>query len=386
MDTSWWVSKEELDEAQQAFIKLPAHGKYQLEGPAGSGKTNLLLLRAQFVAGKGEKNVLVITYTKSLCAFMRSGLVGTGLIEPDQVRTFHSWAYWHIRRYLKIELLEKGADFDEAARLKTVGLLREASKKLPTAKPFSSIFVDEVQDLTVEELECLLTLTDNVCVCGDLKQGIYQRNGLAIGDIMGLERHTLSRHYRIGQRIAQVADRLLPPPSSAESLEATSNYNAKKSGTSSAELHRCADRDEQFQKMCEILAVQLVAFHGDRIGIFCGKRNTASEVLERFQGTEFEGQVCIHEGDSDGFSSGSPIHLMTMSSSKGVEFRAVHLFGIEELHSHSPLSRPTLAYTAITRAKTALHAYCTGKTNPELESAFAEPRHIELDDLFPKKP
>lgn len=385
MDTSWWVSKEELDEAQQAFIKLPAHGKYQLEGPAGSGKTNLLLLRAQFVAGKGEKNVLIITYTKSLCDFMRSGLIGTGLIEPDQVRTFHSWAYWHIRRYLKMDLIEKGADFDEATRLKTVEMLREANKKLPTSKPYSSIFVDEVQDLTVEELECLLSLADNVCVCGDLKQGIYQRNGLDIANILGLERHTLSRHYRIGQRIAQVADRLLPPPSPAESLEATSNYNAKKMGTSSAELHRCANRDEQFQKMYERIGIQLVAFHGDKIGIFCGKRNTANEVMERFQGTELEGQVCIHNSDSDGFSSDCPIHVMTMSSSKGVEFRAVHLFGVEEIHSGSPLSRPTLAYTAITRTKTALSAYCTGKTNPELESAFAEPKHMEIDDLFPKK-
>jgi len=52
---------------------------------------------------------------------------------------------------------------------------------------------------------------------------------------------------------------------------------------------------------------------------------------------------------------------------------------------HGPLSRNTLAYTAITRAKTALNAYCTGKTNPALEQAFAEPKHMELDDLFPSK-
>lgn len=385
MDTSWWVSKDELDEAQQDFIKLPAHGKYQLEGPAGSGKTNLLLLRAQFVAGKGDKNVLVITYTNSLCDFLRSGLIATGLIEPDQVRTFHSWANGHVRHYLGRDILERGADFDDAARARAVELLGEANKKIPSGKLYSAIFVDEAQDLTVAELERLLSLTDNICVCGDLKQGIYQRDGLSIADMLGLERHTLSRHYRIGQRIAQVADRLLPPPSAADSLEATSNYNAKTKGTPSAELHRCNDRDEQFQKMCELIGVQLVAFHGDKIGIFCGKRDTAIEVMDRFQGTEFEGLVSYHNGDSPGFLTDSPIHVMTMHSSKGVEFRAVHLFGIEELR-YGPLSRPTLAYTAITRAKTALNAYCTGKTNAALEEAFAEPKHMELDDLFPKKP
>jgi superfamily I DNA/RNA helicase len=384
MDTSWWVSKDELDDAQQAFIRLPAHGRYQLEGPAGSGKTNLLLLRAQFVAGQGEKNVLVLTYTNALCDFLRSGLAGTGLIEGDQVRTFHSWAVGHIGRYLKTNLVEKGADFDEETRAHAVELLKQANERLPAKHIYSSIFVDEAQDLTVEELRCLLSLSENICVCGDIKQGIYQRDGLDIATDMGLEKHTLTRHYRIGQRIAQVADRLLEASSPGQSLEATANYNPKIQGTASAELHRCADRDQQFAKLCEILGVQVVAFPGEKIGIFCGRRNTAAELAERFKGTEFEENVCYHAVDTDGFSSDALIHIMTMHSAKGVEFRAVHLFGVEELR-YGHLSRSTLAYTAITRAKTALNAYCSGKTNPALEGAFAEPKHMELEDLFPSK-
>src|SRR3982751_2706808 len=117
MDTSWWVSKDDLDDTQLAFINLPARGKYSLVGPAGSGKTNLLLLRALFVAGSGDKNVLVVTYTNDLCDFIRSGLAKTGLFEPDQVKTYHSWAFSHIRRYLNANVLD-GGDFDEEARLK----------------------------------------------------------------------------------------------------------------------------------------------------------------------------------------------------------------------------------------------------------------------------
>lgn len=383
MDTSWWVKKEDLDPKQLAFINLPAKGRYQLEGPPGSGKTNLLLLRAQFVAGQGQKNVLVITYTNSLCDFLRSGLVKTGLVEAEQVRTFHSWAFEHIRRYLKKNLIEKGEEFDEAARQKAVTMLEDANKKVPASKLYSAIFVDEAQDLSVDELKCLLSLSENVCVCGDLKQSIYHRNGLDIASIMKLDKHTLTKHYRIGQKIAQVADRLLPPSSPAESLEATSNYNPKIHGASSAELHRCTDRDQQFEKMCEIISVQLIAFPGDSIGIFCAKRATAEDVLERFQGTTFENNVCFH-GDGSGFGGEARIHLMTMHSAKGIEFRAVHLFAIEEMR-FGPLSNNTLAYTVITRAKTALNAYCSGKTNASLEEAFAEPKHIEIDDLFPGK-
>ena len=66
MKSSWWRSKSELDADQAAFIKLPPYGRYSLIGPPGSGKTNLLLLRAQYIAGVGEKNVLVLTFTKAL--------------------------------------------------------------------------------------------------------------------------------------------------------------------------------------------------------------------------------------------------------------------------------------------------------------------------------
>lgn len=381
MITSWWISKDELDPTQLEFINLPAKGRYQLEGPAGSGKTNLLLLRAQFVAGQGDKNVLVVTYTKSLSRFLRSGLVATGLIEPDQVRTFHSWARKHVKLYLNKDIVD-GGDFDDSARKETIELLREANKKIPTKKLISSVFIDEAQDLTAEEIDCLAEISENICVCGDIKQSIYHQNGLDGAGALGLKKYSLSSHYRIGHRIARVADRLIVPPSPAESLEATSNYEEKKLGKSSAELHRLPDRDAQFGKMLEILNIQVSAYAGDRIGILCGKRVTAEEVFARLMASELGATSCSHLLDGTDFSTDAQIHVMTMHSSKGVEFRAVHMFGIEELR-YGHLNNPTLSYTAVTRAKTALNAYTSGKTNPELEQAFAENKPFDIDALFP---
>lgn len=383
MDTSWWRSQNELDDDQKNFILLPADGRLMLEGPPGSGKTNLLLLRAQFIAGKGEKNVLVISFTNSLADFMRSGVEGKGLINGEQVRTFHSWASEHIRQYLGIQLLAKGAKFDDAARSRALELLRDANKKIPAQKLYDGIFVDEAQDFSADELSCLLVLTDKICVCGDVKQGIYQRDGLTIADKMNLSRHTLHKHYRIGQRIAQVADKLLPPAHGEASLEATANYNPKTQGISTAKMHSCTDRNEQFQHMCEIISVQLDAFKGDSIGVFCGRWDSAVEVMERFKGTEFEAIACLHGTDGASFGNDKLIHVMTMHSAKGTEFRAVHLFGTEELKF--PLNSRQLAFTAVTRAKTALNAYRSGSTNAPLEGAFAEPAHMDLSDLFPEQ-
>lgn len=379
MDTSWWRTKEELDDVQREFILLPPTGRVVLEGPPGSGKTNLLLLRAQFIAGQGEKNVLVVTYTKTLSEFMRRGVSAKGIISGEQVKTFHSWANEHIKQYLGEWLVPEGTDFNDETRIKAVKLLKEANLKIPTKKLYQAIFVDEAQDFTVDELECLLTLSDKICICGDLRQGIYHNDGLAIVEKMNLRRYTLKRHYRIGQRIAQVADRLMPPADGEASLEATSNYNAKLYGASSANMHECSDRDEQFMRLKDILSVQLDAFKGDSIGLLCGKKDTVTEVVDFFKGTEFEKYLA---SVADGFGDGRVIHVMTMHSAKGLEFRSVHMFGVEEL-KYYPLNRTKLAYTAITRAKTALNAYRSGPTRAALEAAFAEPKHIELDDIFP---
>lgn len=383
MNRSWWRSKNELDEDQKAFIQLPAHGRYSLVGPPGSGKTNLLLLRAQFIAGMGEKNVLIVTYTRALANFIRSGIGASGLISPNQVRTYHSWASSHILENLGQRAVPKGADFDDATRPAILEMLREANAKLPTKHLFSAIFVDEAQDLTADELEVLLSLSDNVAICGDARQGIYDKNGLSAVEKLALQPHTLKRHFRIGQKIAKVADRLMPPENPADSLEAMSNYDLKAQGESSAHMNPCANRDEQFEKMLEKIEIQLDAFKDDTIGIFCGKRETLEDLRIRFNKTKLSKQVCVHGVDDDSsFSDNKPIHVLTIHASKGTEFRAVHLFAVEELASY-PLNRRRLGFTAITRAKTALNAYRTGDTNQPLENAFAQPQHMELDDLFP---
>lgn len=382
MKSSWWRKKNELVPEQINFINLPIGGRHLLVGPPGSGKTNLLLLRAQFLAGSGEKNVLIITFTNSLCDFIRSGIGKSGHISPEQVMTFHSWAGNHIIDQMGVTNKSKGSVFDDATRADILDKLKQANLKRPSEKLYSAIFVDEAQDLSSDELEQLLCLSDKICICGDDKQGIYDRDGLSIADKLKLEKHELTSHFRIGQRIAQVADRLVPPASGEVGLFAKANYNEKLQGKSTAELHPMDSRAEQFAKMIELIGVQLVAFNDDNIGVFAGTNEAIAELRERFDKTEFAGLVAYHGYEGGGsFSSDARIHVMTLHNSKGTEFRAVHIFAAEELHGF-PLRRTKLAYTGITRARTALNLFRTGPTSTGLENAFAKPGLMDMDSLF----
>jgi superfamily I DNA/RNA helicase len=46
---SWWRELGDLNDEQRNVIKLPAEGSFLVNGPPGSGKTNLLLLRANYL-------------------------------------------------------------------------------------------------------------------------------------------------------------------------------------------------------------------------------------------------------------------------------------------------------------------------------------------------
>ncbi len=69
MKDTWWVNQKKLDPDQLEIIGLGLNGSYLIQGPPGSGKSNLLLLRANYLIKKGRTNVIVLVFTKSLEQF-----------------------------------------------------------------------------------------------------------------------------------------------------------------------------------------------------------------------------------------------------------------------------------------------------------------------------
>lgn len=383
MNSNWWRSKKEMDQTQKDFIGLPMEGRYLLSGPPGSGKTNLLLLRAEVMVGSGEKDILFITYTRSLADFIRSGAVAKGFVKAGQIKTFHSWLAEYVNLNLGSKVKWGEGDFDDDARNEALRKLIDANKARSSEKMYGAIFVDEAQDLSVGELTALLELSDKVCICGDDRQGIYNQSGMSTAEKLKLESHRLTRHFRIGQEIAKVADKLMPPIKGGVTLESTCNYDPAIQGASTAILHQSQTRTEQLDKIFELIQVQLDAFPDEAIGIFCPRQEDRLEVKKYFEATHLKNQICTHGVDSDAtFSGEALIHIMTLHASKGTEFRCVHIFGAEGL-TRFPLKRTKLIYTGVTRAKTALNIYRFGETTIKLEAAFAKPVLFGLDNLFP---
>ena len=70
---TWWREFGDLDEDQRRVIGLPPEGSFLVKGPPGSGKTNLLILRANYLANAEHPHLAVVVFTRSLQEFIRGG-------------------------------------------------------------------------------------------------------------------------------------------------------------------------------------------------------------------------------------------------------------------------------------------------------------------------
>lgn len=375
MKSSWWTTIEQMDPDQRAFVRLGADGRHLLVGPPGCGKTNLLVMRARYIYGVGLKNVLFLTYTRSLADFIRAGVASRkGLLEPEQVQTFAHWALKHIATYApeKMSTVDRSAPYD-VSRRQIMEALAVANTRLEGVNLYDAVLVDEVQDLHIDEIQALLRVSERVTVAGDAKQMVFESGG-SIDKIeaLGFQKRELRFHYRIGTAIADVADKALQPADPANRLRANCNYREDEQ-QSRARLHEFASRDEQFAAMHKSIARQLRTYPNEGIGVIVPRTFLLRELRERFAAAEpLAGGVAFHDLDDEehSFSSSKNVHVIALKSAKGAEFRAVHLYGLEELKY--PQIRRELVFTAVTRAKTALDGYFTGKVLGSVASAFAE--------------
>ncbi len=110
MQETWWVRPNQLDPEQQQAIGLPSAGNYLVTGPPGSGKSNLLLLRATQSHLAGRSNFAIVVFTKSLKGFLSHGHEYDFPLE--RLTTYHAWAF----RLLRENHLSAGLpkDFDAA--------------------------------------------------------------------------------------------------------------------------------------------------------------------------------------------------------------------------------------------------------------------------------
>jgi AAA domain len=205
MNGTWWVGPSELDDNQRNIISLPLDNSVLVTGPPGSGKTNLLLLRANNHYLAGQRNIVLVTFTRSLREFIARGAAQYDF-PTSKIMTSRQWQFDCLRQYGRSVTSSGDFETDREAFLSAITNLTDQRK---LANCFDAILLDEAQDYTPDEIRLFARLTERPFCVADERQKIYdgEESIDVIKSYVG-ETLALNLHYRNGLYIGRVADEI----------------------------------------------------------------------------------------------------------------------------------------------------------------------------------
>ena len=366
MNGAWWVKQRDLDDDQKSVFTLPVSDDHLVKGPPGSGKTNLLLLRAKQLIGSGQPNVIVVVHTRTLQEFIKAGAAGYG-VSGNKVVTFRKLAQDLLYRNGASVTLPQ--DFDKA-RAALVDALQAQLAADRLTHEYSCVLVDEAQDFLPGEMAVLRAIGERFFGVADARQKIYKGQDAVSNLEAEMNTVTLRFHYRNGRKICIVADGLAKSAAKPTLLD-TSKYDESKL-PSSVEVVPPRPLAAQCDELLARLDTQLKAYPSEMIGVVCPRGEDADAVIAHLRGSSLSGSVIAQRFD-DGYEAFGPdkrICVSALHSAKGLEFRAVHLLATDGLKKF-PMQRG-LAFMGVTRAKTSLTIYHEDDLPGYLEGALSQ--------------
>jgi len=354
----FWLNDTQLDDEQKAAVRgIELDTSFLLRGPAGSGKTNILLLRARWLQVRGLSDFKIVVFTGSLRDFVKTGAQQYG-VSPESVVT--------ASQLFRELLAEYGVSFESTGSFEEDrAMLAGRVNSLLTSKDISNIIpallIDEGQDYTDTELLVFRKLTPRLMIACDSRQSIYRQTGTqeVLSTVVDDKVVTLKYHYRTGLKLCTVADGILTDTKNFPPIRGECKYD-EKSRPSSLEVSPCASFAQQIDLILSRLPAQVDLYGDALIGVMFPKReqqNAFSAALEA----------------STLISDKSSIRVNTLHGAKGWEYQAAHIGGCEVLSRMGAVQK-RLIYTGILRARTSVHIYHTGHMPGYLEAAVSSIR------------
>ncbi len=379
-----------MDLAQEKLARGLGAGHRVIHGVAGSGKTMILGYRCLHLAKFLHKPILVLCYNVVLAARLRSLIEGHGLNGKVNVYSIHSWARTVLKSYnFKAPVVGNG-DFDATIEL----LIEQIGRGQIPRGQYGAILIDEGHDFKQEWLRLIVDMldptTDSLLLLYDDTQSIYKRSaglGFSLKDV-GIEaqgRSTILRlNYRNTEEIVRFAfdfiddyvqltddsDGKVPivEPDSAGrkgSLPAVRSFEsfadeARYIASVFNRLH--AERDMPWSEMC-------VLYCHNWMGKAVSDALSAAAIPFTWLKDSTSKRQFNNAEDS--------VKVITMHSSKGLEFATVATCGIGSLgvDSERVEEDAKLLYVAMTRAT----------ENLLVTSSKASPFAVKLQEMIARQ-
>lgn len=366
MHSTFWIGESQLDGEQSSAVqKMPEGFSFLVRGPAGSGKTNILLLRAKWFKLKDLHNFKIIVFTSSLKKFVQDGCSGYGVPSEHVVTAM---------QFFRELLNEYGVSIETTGEFETdraliAGRVQSLVDEKNIQPIYEALLVDECQDYMDTELLVIRKLCERLILVADSRQSIYKTTHTPnlLESLVHNNVISLKYHYRSGLSLCKVADYILKDSANFAPVQGECKYD-EASRPSSVNIVNCPDFSTQLNLIIKNLQIQVDLYPDELIGVLFPKRD---------QMEQFSLEIAMAGLDFDT----SRVRVETMHSAKGLEFRSVHIAGCEALYKMGSIQK-RLAYTAVLRGRTSANIYYSGSIPGYLESAVARLSAPKPDPLF----
>lgn len=355
MTSAFWIGEGDLDEFQVDAVKgIPEDASFMITGPAGSGKTNILLLRSKWLIYKAVSNIKIVSFTSSLKDFIKIGSGQYGLPVENSCTAMYIFREFLNEYDVPFETI---GNFEED-RAMLSGKISSLLADNPIDPIYEALLIDEAQDYSDTELHIFRALAQRLILACDSRQSIYrvaQTQGL-IEKLAEGNRVDLKYHYRSGYNICRVAEGLLMDKVTYPRISGSSKYD-EKSKPSSIIIKSYDSLQDQITAILECLKGELELYPGERLGVLFPKNIQVAEFQNKLAASAFD------QGQREN------ICCFTLHASKGWEFTSVHIGGCELLSKMGAVQK-RLIYTGILRGKTSVNLYYSGNVPGYIDSAL----------------
>ncbi len=355
-----FLSRSDLTPDQLKIVKLPFEKNWLVLGRAGSGKTQVLIHRAAYLAdahGFPSNSYRLFVFTDMAREFIMPGAQQSGLAS-ETVTTFDLWCRRFYENHVSKDLPRAYVNLRvDLPRIRS-GVLRTLERNKELQRRLSFALVDDGQDLAPEAYEVLRLAARHITVFADFEQKIADNETseslLAERLKIGKRRHILSDSYGSAPHVACLASYFIPDESLRRAY--LGHVSAEQKVVEQPLCYIAPSFEEEMDLMAA--TIQMRRSMNKSVGIVVvsdkmlhelpkqlAKRGVKVEkVLER------DAHNVLHEPYD--FRNASP-KIVTYSASKGMTFDTVFLPELTEdsFHHMRHKQRQRMLFAGMARAR-----------------------------------
>ncbi|MEP0913073.1 NERD domain-containing protein [Leptolyngbya sp. GB1-A1] len=376
------TQEQVMDLKQEQLARSLGSGHRIVHGVAGSGKTLVLVYRCQFLAEQMTKPILVLCYNISLAARLRQMMREKGIGDRVRVRHFHGWCADLLRQY-GILLPDPNQYAGSAFFQQQVQQVMEAieAEQIPTGQ-YGAVLIDEGHDFDPEWLKLAVQMVDpetnSLLLLYDDAQNLkggqqHRKVSFAPLGIQARGRTTILKinyrnTYEVLTAAYEFAKDFLTPTADAGNDDEPMLILPESAGRHWAKpelIHLSSFRQEMTYLIDRLQKLHSEGVSWNQMAIIYRHRWTAEAIEKAFGRSQISLEWVTKDRRSRNYKpQEDSIKLITMHSSKGLEYRVVCIPALGYVpHQDTELINETrLLYVAMTRAMEQLIMTCHQKS------------------------